>query len=84
MLAAVSFAISLASAICWVVSPLAGLLASVPLGLLGLIFGIVGLNKANRWNGTKRTRILAILGIVLNALVIAFTLTIFVLFALNF
>lgn len=58
----------------WLMSPLVGLLATIPLALPGFIFGLIGLRKSRAWQNVKKTRSLAILGLIINGAFLLFFL----------
>ncbi len=62
----------------WLVSPLIGLLASIPLSLPGFIFSLIGLRKSRAWQNVKKTRSLAVLGLIINGAFLLFFIGILV------
>ena len=58
----------------WILSPLTGLLATIPLALPGFIFSLIGLRKSRAWQNVKKTRSLAILGLIINGAFLLFVI----------
>jgi hypothetical protein len=54
----------------WFWAVLVALYLTIPLGAIGLLLGIIGLRRARRWHNNRRARTLAILGIVLNSVLL--------------
>jgi Flp pilus assembly protein TadB len=63
--------IAILTIICWLLAPVVGLLLSVPLGLIGLIFSIIGFVKARRYRNNENIKRLAIAGMIVNAIFFA-------------
>lgn len=58
--------------ISWFISPFLGIFTTIPFSIIGLLLSIFGLRRARkRWYQTRTIRILAIIGIVLNGLMLA-------------
>ncbi|MFN0174732.1 MAG: hypothetical protein ACKVU0_08815 [Saprospiraceae bacterium] len=74
----------LLNGVSWALSPLLGLYAVLPLAILGLIFSIIGLWRAKRWDAQGVSRRLAIWGIVLNGAALVFGIAIWIVFANGF
>jgi len=67
----------LLSVVSWVISPLLGFTAGLPLAVLGLLFSIICLSKAKPWDSVLISR-LAILGIVLNGVALIVGIAIYI------
>ena len=67
----------LISVVSWVVSPLLGFTAGLPMALLGLLFSVICLSNAKPWDSVLPSR-LAILGIVLNGVALIVGIAIYI------
>lgn len=74
VLAAISFFAGLSLVLFWLFYPILGFILSVPVGLIGIVLSIIALIKARSWRGTKRTRALAMIGLVINGLAAVVTI----------
>ena len=74
VLAAISFFAGLSLVLFWLFYPILGFILSVPVGLIGIVLSTIALIKARGWRGTKRTRALAMIGLVINGLAAVITI----------
>jgi hypothetical protein len=56
----------------WLLSPLIGLLITLPLGIVGFILSLIGFRKSRSWQNVRTTRSLAILGLIINGALLLF------------
>ena len=74
----------LLNGVSWLLSPLLGIFAVLPLAIIGLIFSIIGLSRAKRWDANGSSRRLAIWGIVLNGVALVFGIGIWIVLLTGF
>ena len=74
----------LLNGVSWLLSPLLGIYAILPLAIIGLIFSFIGLSRAKRWDAQGVSRRLAIWGIVLNGAALVFGVVIWIIFLNGF
>ncbi len=71
-MAIIGVALFVLTIVSWVISPYLGIFTTLPFTLVGLLLSIFGLLRARkRWYQTKTIRVLAIMGIILNGLLLA-------------
>jgi hypothetical protein len=78
VISAIGLSLGILTLVLWFISPILGVLATIPLTVAGSILSIIGLINARR-HGTRRTRGIAIAGIVLNGSLLVLFLLLLVL-----
>jgi hypothetical protein len=71
-LAVAGLVLGLVTAGGWLLSPLVGLLITLPLGIVGFILSLIGFRKSRAWHNVRTTRALAILGMIINGAFLLF------------
>jgi len=74
----------LLNGVSWLLSPLLGIYAILPLAIIGLIFSFISLSRAKRWDAEGLSRRLAIWGIVLNGAALVFGIAVWIIFLNGF